>query len=39
MPESPAYGVFVSQFSVQKICSGFKVIEAVIFFTETSDYI
>ena len=48
IPESPAYGVFVSQliryarvcskFSVQRIYSGFKVIEEGIFFTETSDF-
>ena len=46
IPESPAYDVFVSQFRIMlgfvrkiKIYSGFKVIEAWILFTETSDYL
>ena len=49
IPESPTYGVFVSQLmryarvcswrcSVQRIYSGFKVIETGIILTETSDY-
>ena len=51
IPESPAYGVFCFtvdtlcsglfeiRFSVQRNYSGFKVIEAKIFFKETSYYI
>ena len=42
IPESPAYGVFVSQlirYAVQRIYSGVKDIEAGIFFMETADYI